>query len=283
MYDVKIGRVFLVVVAVALCRWCWVGHCGCGCGIFGRWLRDGRSGSAKIVCWGKGREQKRSLTPFSTDRSMPIFWHPAPRIDATFWHRFFLKILNFFLRNGRTSRLSFVVSLQPISFHLLSPICDLRSSRHANWPCWEGCFLHHAGEKKHRSLQGWSLYRSRNRRNDERKKRRNTFELRRHEWLRSHRRLPKYLPVLFSMPLLAWTGPLWEARWVRRKPSRRRHWKKLLNKQIRHALYRESTAFIHGYLGKGNRIELPQCVRGDIIDMCPDPDGEYTGFCDVTK
>ena len=59
--------------------------------------------------------------------------------------------------------------------------------------------------------------------------------------------------------------------------------KKLSNKQIRHALYRESTAFIHGYLGKGNRIALPQCVRGDIMDMCPDPDGEYTGFRDVSK
>ena len=54
--------------------------------------------------------------------------------------------------------------------------------------------------------------------------------------------------------------------------------KKLSNKQVRYALYRGSIEFIHGHLGKGRRIELPICVRGEILDIAPDPDHEYTGF-----
>jgi hypothetical protein len=53
---------------------------------------------------------------------------------------------------------------------------------------------------------------------------------------------------------------------------------KLNNKQIRFQLYREATTFIHGHLGKGRRIELPCCVRGEILDLAPAPDGQYTGF-----
>jgi hypothetical protein len=53
---------------------------------------------------------------------------------------------------------------------------------------------------------------------------------------------------------------------------------KLNNKQIRFQLYREATTFIHGHLGKRRRVELPCCVRGEVLDLAPDPDGLYTGF-----
>lgn len=52
----------------------------------------------------------------------------------------------------------------------------------------------------------------------------------------------------------------------------------MTNKQIRFSLYRMATAWIHGFLGKGVRIELPVCVRGEILDMAPESDHVYTGF-----
>jgi hypothetical protein len=52
----------------------------------------------------------------------------------------------------------------------------------------------------------------------------------------------------------------------------------LTNGQIRFYLYRHASSWIHGYLGKGIRRELPQCVRDLIRSLSPDPDGNYVGF-----
>jgi hypothetical protein len=55
----------------------------------------------------------------------------------------------------------------------------------------------------------------------------------------------------------------------------------LTSKQIRFRLYRHATSWIHGYLGRGKRIELPVCVRGEIMDLAPaDPGTQYVGFKD---
>jgi hypothetical protein len=54
--------------------------------------------------------------------------------------------------------------------------------------------------------------------------------------------------------------------------------KNLTDKEVRFRLYRHATSMIHGYLGKGVRIELPKCVLGEILDLIPAPDGKYTGF-----
>jgi len=50
------------------------------------------------------------------------------------------------------------------------------------------------------------------------------------------------------------------------------------NHEICHALYRDATTFINGYLGKGKRKKLPVCVEGEIRDCFPSKDGVYTGF-----
>jgi len=52
----------------------------------------------------------------------------------------------------------------------------------------------------------------------------------------------------------------------------------IANIEIRYALYRDATTFINGYLGKGNRKELPACVVGEIRDSYPAKGGNYTGF-----
>jgi len=53
----------------------------------------------------------------------------------------------------------------------------------------------------------------------------------------------------------------------------------IATKEIRYALYRDATTFISGYLGKGNRKQLPACVVGEIQDSFPAPQGgTYTGF-----
>ena len=59
--------------------------------------------------------------------------------------------------------------------------------------------------------------------------------------------------------------------------------KNLTEKQVRFKLYRHATFMIHGYLGKGVRIELPKCVRGEIMDLIPAPDGKYVGFKEASK
>jgi hypothetical protein len=51
-----------------------------------------------------------------------------------------------------------------------------------------------------------------------------------------------------------------------------------LPKEIRYELYRTATKFYHGYLGKGNRNELPACITGEIKDSFPAPGGNYSGF-----
>ena len=57
----------------------------------------------------------------------------------------------------------------------------------------------------------------------------------------------------------------------------------LTNKEIRFYLYRYASRWIHGYLGKGNRIKLPKCVRGEILDLAPEPGGIYIGFKKVAN
>jgi hypothetical protein len=52
----------------------------------------------------------------------------------------------------------------------------------------------------------------------------------------------------------------------------------LTNKEIRFRLYRHATSWIHGYLGKDNRIELPQCVTKEIRHLAPESSGLYIGF-----
>ena len=48
---------------------------------------------------------------------------------------------------------------------------------------------------------------------------------------------------------------------------------------IRHRLYRFMTRVVHGYLGAGNRKELPACVLADIRDAYPNTDGTpFVGF-----
>jgi hypothetical protein len=56
------------------------------------------------------------------------------------------------------------------------------------------------------------------------------------------------------------------------------HDEQLSNKQVRYQLYRHATTWIHGYLGRGKRIELPQCVRTEILDLAPESDRSYVGF-----
>jgi len=38
------------------------------------------------------------------------------------------------------------------------------------------------------------------------------------------------------------------------------------------------TGWIHGFLGKGVRIEIPDCVRDEIIALTPEDDHVYVGF-----
>lgn len=59
------------------------------------------------------------------------------------------------------------------------------------------------------------------------------------------------------------------------------HDEQLANKQVRFQLYRHATNWMHGYLGKGKRIELPQCVRSEILDLAPESNGSYVGFKDA--
>ena len=55
----------------------------------------------------------------------------------------------------------------------------------------------------------------------------------------------------------------------------------ITNKQVRFILYRLATNWIHGFLGRGVQIELPVCVRGEILDLAPEEDHVYTGFVAV--
>jgi len=54
------------------------------------------------------------------------------------------------------------------------------------------------------------------------------------------------------------------------------------NRRMRYAAYRSVTYFIHGKLGRRNRIRLPSCVGQKIRDDYPNPPGvPYTRFQDV--
>ena len=50
---------------------------------------------------------------------------------------------------------------------------------------------------------------------------------------------------------------------------------------LRHSLYRAFTAAEYGYLGAGNRIVIPACVRDYIRALFPDEGGKYTGHRDA--
>ena len=41
------------------------------------------------------------------------------------------------------------------------------------------------------------------------------------------------------------------------------------SKEIRFCLYHHATAWINGFLGRGTRIQLPVCVRGEMLDLAP--------------
>lgn len=45
----------------------------------------------------------------------------------------------------------------------------------------------------------------------------------------------------------------------------------------RKKLYRTYTGAVHGYLGKGNRVVTPVCVRNMIREIFPDLQGDYMG------
>ena len=48
----------------------------------------------------------------------------------------------------------------------------------------------------------------------------------------------------------------------------------------RRMLYRSYIRAVHGFLGKGNRVRVPPCVRSLIREMFPDADGAYMGHKD---
>jgi hypothetical protein len=50
------------------------------------------------------------------------------------------------------------------------------------------------------------------------------------------------------------------------------------NKQLRFIAYSVFTSMKHGYLGKRNRVQLPNCVEHGIRDTFPDSNKSYTGF-----
>ncbi|XP_077320610.1 P2X purinoceptor 7-like [Lithobates pipiens] len=50
------------------------------------------------------------------------------------------------------------------------------------------------------------------------------------------------------------------------------------NRNLRKTSYKAFTAWIHGYLGKGNRRPIPSCAVHAVRAAFPDPDGEYVGF-----
>ncbi|CAJ0924024.1 unnamed protein product [Ranitomeya imitator] len=48
--------------------------------------------------------------------------------------------------------------------------------------------------------------------------------------------------------------------------------------KLRKTAYRSFTAWIHGYLGAGNRQPIPSCVVNKVCYAFPDDDDEYMGF-----
>ena len=52
---------------------------------------------------------------------------------------------------------------------------------------------------------------------------------------------------------------------------------RILPNVARHTLYRTYVRAEYGTLGRGNRVEIPSCVKTFIRVMFPDPDGHYVG------
>ena len=50
------------------------------------------------------------------------------------------------------------------------------------------------------------------------------------------------------------------------------------NKQVWFHAYKMYTCLRHGVLRRFHRRPLPVCIRGEIMDSCPDPNHEYVGF-----
>lgn len=50
------------------------------------------------------------------------------------------------------------------------------------------------------------------------------------------------------------------------------------NKAKRFECYRFMSRWLHGLLGTGNRIPLPECCKQGIADLFPAEDGNYVGF-----
>ena len=57
----------------------------------------------------------------------------------------------------------------------------------------------------------------------------------------------------------------------------------MTNQEICFSLYRLATSWIHGFLGRGVQIQLPVCVRGEILDLAPEMDHFYTGFVEGNR
>jgi hypothetical protein len=55
----------------------------------------------------------------------------------------------------------------------------------------------------------------------------------------------------------------------------------LTNKEVWFKLYWHAITWMHGYLGKQRQIEIPQCVRTEILDLAPESSGSYISFKDA--
>ncbi|CAJ0927020.1 unnamed protein product [Ranitomeya imitator] len=53
---------------------------------------------------------------------------------------------------------------------------------------------------------------------------------------------------------------------------------KMINSKKRKTAYRAFTAWIHGFLGKGNRRPIPSCVVKLVCEEFPEEHQEYMGF-----
>ena len=49
---------------------------------------------------------------------------------------------------------------------------------------------------------------------------------------------------------------------------------------LRRQLYAIYVREVHGFLGRGIRVEIPVCVRNMIREIYPDPQGQYMGHRD---
>ena len=65
-----------------------------------------------------------------------------------------------------------------------------------------------------------------------------------------------------------------------REQARHLDIKELGDSECRKRLYRFYTRIVHGYLGRGNRIPTPHCVRALVRSIFPSPDGTHVGYHD---